>query len=448
MGINTSAQVAIRIGILGVTLDPEKMGNMGVGALAYGAIRCVSRQFPTAQIFLLDYGHEGRVHRVRSEGREFAIPLVNLRFSKRLYLANNIAVLILLALLMRLMPFRGPRGWLLRKNRWLRAIDEADLFVSINGGDSFADLYGLGRLLYVGLPQILVLLLGKRLILLPQTIGPFRSQFARSFAGIILTFAERVYSRDRAGVAEAGVLIGGSGELSKISFCHDLGFLLEPVAPAHIDLVGLQPEPSPGTRRVGLNISALLYAGGYTRDNMFGLREDYPRLMRSILDHLLSQDRIEVVLVPHVFRDKGDVEGDSWVCEQLYEQLYACYPGRLGVVLGRHSPGEIKFVIGQCDFFLGSRMHACIAAISQHVPTVALAYSDKFIGVMESVKMGQVVVDLRRMNTQEILARIESIECQLPQIRRELEHTVPPIQQGVLNLLRDIQIPVSTEACL
>lgn len=180
---------------------------------------------------------------------------------------------------------------------------------------------------------------------------------------------------------------------------------------------------------------------------MFGLREDYASLVRSILELLLSNDRTDVILVPHVFRDKGDVEGDSWVCEQLFEELHAHFSGRLGVVQGRYSPGEIKYVIGRCGFFLGSRMHACIAAISQCVPTVALAYSDKFIGVMESIRMKRVVLDLRSMTVQEILTRIEDIKRSIPEVRLELERTVPPIQQILVALLRDVQMPTAMVTC-
>ena len=435
--------MANRIGILGVSLDVERQGNMGVGALAYGTIRCLSHQFPQAQMFLLDYGRDGHTHHIRVGGHDLSIPLVNLRFSKRIYLANNIAVLICLAVLSRLLPWKTAQVWLLHRNKWLRAIVETDCFVSLNGGDSFSDLYGMGRLLYVGLPQILVLLLGKRLILLPQTIGPFRSWFARLFAKSILSRAERVYSRDRAGVAVAQAVIGPKRETPMVGFAHDLGFLLEPVSPLHLDVRGVQPVPSPGALRVGINVSALLYSGGYTRNNMFGLREDYAGLIRRILESLLSNNRTDVILVPHVFRDKGDVEGDSWLCEQLFEELHARYPGRLGVTRGRYSPGEIKYVIGQCGFFLGSRMHACIAAISQCVPTVALAYSDKFIGVMESIKMEHVVLDLRRMTVQEILARIEDVNRALPEVRLELKRTVPPIQQVLVALLRDLQMPAA-----
>ncbi len=36
---------------------------------------------------------------------------------------------------------------------------------------------------------------------------------------------------------------------------------------------------------VGLNVSALLWYGGYTRNNQFGLKVDYPLLIHSVIDY-------------------------------------------------------------------------------------------------------------------------------------------------------------------
>jgi polysaccharide pyruvyl transferase WcaK-like protein len=40
-------------------------------------------------------------------------------------------------------------------------------------------------------------------------------------------------------------------------------------------------------------------------------------------------------------------------------------------------------------------MHACIAALSQCVPALGLAYSNKFSGVFETIGVGSLVIDLR-----------------------------------------------------
>src|SRR5260370_12066707 len=116
-----------------------------------------------------------------------------------------------------------------------------DVFASIAGGDSFSDIYGMERLLYVSLPQILALLLGKRLILLPQTIGPFRGGFAKTVARYILNRAERVYSRDDRGLEELKALVGRGPPPTKFCVCYDCALFLHPILPPPIDPIRLHP---------------------------------------------------------------------------------------------------------------------------------------------------------------------------------------------------------------
>ena len=80
-------------------------------------------------------------------------------------------------------------------------------------------------------------------------------------------------------------------------------------------------------------------------------------------------------------------------------------PLTLRIVAAEYDQHEIKGVIGRCDFFIGSRMHACIAALSQGVPCVGVAYSMKFEGVFASVGMGEGVVDGRAMPNAAAIAR-------------------------------------------
>ena len=51
---------------------------------------------------------------------------------------------------------------------------------------------------------------------------------------------------------------------------------------------------------VGLNISALLWNGGYTMDNQFGLKSNYQCLIRGIVEYFLSKKDVKLHLIPHV----------------------------------------------------------------------------------------------------------------------------------------------------
>ena len=72
---------------------------------------------------------------------------------------------------------------------------------------------------------------------------------------------------------------------------------------------------------------------------------------------------------------------------------------------------EVKWVISNCDHFCGTRMHACIAAISQGIPTSAIAYSGKTEGVFASVGCESYVIDPREFDSgacsKRLLANIE-----------------------------------------
>ncbi|MBI2400688.1 MAG: hypothetical protein HYV23_06500, partial [Deltaproteobacteria bacterium] len=136
--------------LLGVSFNTR---NMGVGALAAGAIKCIRHSHPGSDIKLLDYGKMPETHTLKIAGKDELIELINLRFSKKLFLANNVALLIMLAAMARFLPFKSVRRWIIGSNPYLREIDEADMAASIAGGDSFSDIYGLSRFFYVALPQ-------------------------------------------------------------------------------------------------------------------------------------------------------------------------------------------------------------------------------------------------------------------------------------------------------
>ena len=79
-------------------------------------------------------------------------------------------------------------------------------------------------------------------------------------------------------------------------------------------------------------------------------------------------------------------------------------------------------------------MHACIAAVSQGVPAVSVAYSDKFVGVMERIGVGSAVADARCLDKQEILDVVAQTFDQRNEIRRGLLKTMTRVKSTVLSL--------------
>lgn len=420
--------------LLGATFGT---GNMGVGALTAGALTVLSRRYPSAAISLLDYGREPAVSVTRVDGRTISVPLVNLRFSWKILLANNVAALIAMSLVSRVLG-TGARNWFVHRNRWLSTIADCDAAVAVSGGDSFSDIYGMGRFFYVTLPQLLAVSLGVKLIMLPQTIGPFRGVASRWIARFLVRRAALVYSRDLAGLDEIQKLLGKNDAQAKVRFCFDMGFVVEPHSPRQLDLGGLAPSRVAGDRpRVGLNVSGLLLMGGYSRSNMFALKLDYSDFIDQLVTHLIENKNADVLLVPHVFGDHA--ESDTTAARTVHERLRDRHGAHLFQAEGRYNQNEVKHVIGLCDFFVGSRMHACIAALSQGIPAVGVAYSDKFSGVFDSIGAGQLVVDPRRLTEGEAVEAVAHAFDERESTRARLRDDMPRVKARVLAMLDEIE---------
>jgi len=410
---------------------------MGVNALAMGTFRCIFHAYPGAEIFLFDYGRQPVVYNIQTEERQWPLPLVNIRFSKKPWQQNHILYLLGIAFLAKLIPSKRTRRRWLAGNPWIRHLLDSDVIAAISGGDSFSDIYGHGRLFYMALPLILVLLLGKNLLLLPQTLGPFKSVTARCVARYILSRAKLVYSRDLDGVRQAEALLGPVAA-GHIRFSHDVGFVLEPV-PLQDPAVDELFDREPNLPLVGVNVSGLLYIGGYSKKNMFGLRVNYPHFIFELIRFLIEDCKTTVLLIPHVYGEAQGSESDTVASRQVYLKLRDRYGFRLRFIDNRYSEGQIKSLIGRCTFFIGSRMHACIAAVSQGVPAVPVAYSDKFVGVMQTINIASLVADARKMTEQEILTLVGKALERRESIRELLEQTMPAVRENVLSVFTQLQ---------
>ena len=332
---------------------------MGVAALMSGVFESALHYSPGAELVVLDYGKQALTVEYRGQSGVVPVELVNMRFSKRFYLPNNILTLLFRTALVKLGAMVYDKTKTFPGNKWLKAIEQAQVVGSLAGGDSFSDIYGIRRLLYVSLPQLLVLLAGKDLALLPQTLGPYDGIFAKALARTILKRASIVFSRDRNGLVEMQRLLGKDYDANKFRFCYDVGFVVQPVKPSSIDLHGLDGWPEHEAPVAGVNINGLLWTGGYTRANQFGLKTDYRSLVSKLIGHLVQNKNVTVLLVPHVFEDDSNFESDSAACEELYTRLKQTYGSKIGILRGRYEVGELQMDHRAMQLFLRFA-HACV----------------------------------------------------------------------------------------
>jgi len=156
------------------------------------------------------------------------------------------------------------------------------------------------------------------------------------------------------------------------------------------------PDFSRKTKIVGFNISPLYYK--YTSKTSEEILLIAKEFIREI------SERYNVLLIPHVVKDRIG-ENDAIYMESIVEGLDNVRP-----VNPAFNSMELKYAISQCDYFVGARTHATIAAYSSGVPTLALAYSLKARGLNEDLfGSDEFLLDAKDFNLENLIKKFDHL---------------------------------------
>ncbi|MBI1849678.1 MAG: polysaccharide pyruvyl transferase family protein [Planctomycetes bacterium] len=416
-----------RICLFGAAPDT---GNLGVSALCLSAITAIARRLPQARLTVFDNGWGVRPASTSIDGRDFSYELCGARYSRRFYRPESFWN-------MRVCGWFGGLA-----NAGARAVAEADVVLDASGGDSFTDLYGIDRFEAVVMPKRLALESRSSLVLLPQTYGPFSSDRIRRTAQRIVRSANTAWARDRQSFERLRELAGEDFAPDRHRSGVDVAFALEPRRPSTplsqpIDS-WLKSRLERGRRIAGFNVSGLIYNDPAGSARRYRLLADYRRAVTSFLVRLLEQSDVNVLLVPHVVTPPGHYESDVDACDDLCKLLAPYGRERLAVMPPLADPREAKWVISKLDWFCGTRMHATIAALSAGVPTSAIAYSSKALGVFETCGQGDRVADPRWLDTEEIIESLWCSWCERTATKERLAAAAPGIVRQAESQMDDI----------
>lgn len=268
--------------------------------------------------------------------------------------------------------------------RMERILRSCVFVIDLTEGDSFTDIYGNKQFKN----QVLwkrVVEKSTSLILGSQTYGPFESSSNEKEAAAVLKQAAAVLARDPISKNYVRSISGVSPTLT----C-DLAFRL----PYKSCVDKRNGEP----KRIGLNVSGLLVTdkkeGTATE---FTLAANYDEFVRRILEYLIAK-YYEVHLIGHVAAD--------YAVNKVLKEKYPC----LILAPEFDNPMDAKSYISSMDLFIGSRMHATIAALTSNTPVIPVAYSRKFAGVFVNVQYPYMIdlqIDDTKQAVKNVIARME-----------------------------------------
>ena len=276
-------------------------------------------------------------------------------------------------------------------NSLFKRIVKNTLVGAINGGDGLTDIYGEYWLDY-RLPEMkLAIELGMPFVILPQTIGPFLEEKNKDRILSILKKADRIYVRDTNFVEEL--------EKNHLPYIksNDLSYYMKP-SPIPIEI----KKPC-----IGINVSGLAYSNKFGK--LAGEFDSYPKLMTELV-RLFQAKGCHTYLIPHAYNVKSpETDNDDMVSTREFYESLENKSGVHFVDEDLLSP-QIKYLISQMDFFIGTRMHANYAAIFTGTPVFGLAYSYKFQGAFENNGILNRTYNINNLEESQINSVLTAIE--------------------------------------
>ena len=165
-------------------------------------------------------------------------------------------------------------------------------------------------------------------------------------------------------------------DVKKIVCIPDPAFVLEP------EKVTLPNCFKSSNDVIGINISNYIL-GRNDKDNIIAIE------CFDMINYILQNTQLHILLVPHVLWNHQD---DRIISKKILGH-YSYISERFSMLNSEEMNYlNIRYVISKCRFFIGSRTHSVISAYSTCVPTLALGYSIKSIGIAKDLQLPEELV--------------------------------------------------------
>jgi colanic acid/amylovoran biosynthesis protein len=297
----------------------------------------------------------------------------------------------------------------------------ADLVAVIGGGHLYARHRFNIAFLWLWLGLALVLLLGKPLILLPQSFGPLPGRIQRSLLRWLLQRSHLIVAREYRSLA----FLAEIGLRRRVLVLPDLAFAMHNAGGAEPTI---QSRPRP---LIGLT---LMDWGG--QNASFRHQSEYELAIVALIEHLQRQYAARIMLFAQCTGPTPDQDD-----RRIAHRIIAALPQRESVTLvdAVLSPGELQAAYRQLDLLVATRMHSAIFALNNAVPTLVVGYLHKSVGLMELLGLSRFVLDIEAVDAQSLCAAFDQLWAERAHVRTRLVGQVSALRATLAQLPRLIQ---------
>jgi polysaccharide pyruvyl transferase CsaB len=293
-----------------------------------------------------------------------------------------------------LLPF-GIRSFL--KFGWkntIRVLQQAD-YVLIGGGALFTDEKMKAMYLW-GYHVKIASYYCSRVILFAHTIGPLQTKRGIAIMKKVLGLVQSISVRD----VKSKDVIHQLDPTKKVIVASDPAFVLNKII--------IQKKK----KQVVINL----------RPWMYNNQMNIIRVMGNVCNNLINKGDNIVLLPFQTFQDD-----DRKILQQIYDSILN--KKSVQFLTNEVDLNAIMQIIGESEFVIGMRLHSLILSILQHVPFIALSYSDKIHNMLVDIHWEQYSIDIQQITEKKIADLVYDIEMHKNEMERKLQKAALDMKQ-------------------
>lgn len=331
-------------------------------------------------------------------------------------------LLVLAAVLYRTCHIRLLFGHV-EQRRLLCAYYDADLVLSCGGGNFYAHRSISPSFIWSLFTLALAHLLGKDIVLLPQSIGPIEGQLQKLLARLVFDRAARILLREPYSLAFLEELKVSQSAI----VLPDLAFAPPPVH-ADSDLLSYDS----GALQIGVTV---IDRGA--QDKSFSGQQNYEDALVSLLVRLNTDYGAHLHIFSQCYGPTSD-QDDRHSARQVYDRVREQTDDV--VLLDTFQSGlEIKAAYKHMDCIIGSRMHTGVFALSTAVPVVLIGYQPKAFGVMEMFGLECCCCSIETVNDAELYEMVRQVLDNGEEIRAHIAQRYAQLSELLQGWVRYLQ---------
>jgi colanic acid/amylovoran biosynthesis protein len=238
---------------------------------------------------------------------------------------------------------------------------------------------------YNPLPFILKIILskkiGKKIYLSGITVEPQNGYLSKILLRYALNMVDMITVREP--ISE--IVLKKMKVTSKVLITSDYGFLLQ--SDKNFDNFIKEILMNNTNIKIGINLM--------DTNTLQSIRklEDVKSYETGMIDSImtiLQEINCIIFLIPF---QKDDTVNDSRIYELIEDKLQEQFPNRVFMISDKYSPEQIKGIMSFMDFFIGTRFHSILLSLSNSIPTIAINYKQKNLGLMKMYDLNDYLID-------------------------------------------------------